>query len=134
MKINRISLIAALALGGMLVCTTLVSAQDAPKKKGRGQTVEQRVERLDKAVTLTDEQKTKVTALYEEDGKKMRELRGDTSLDQQQRREKMQEIRKDSDAKLKAILKPDQFEKYQKWQEEMRQQRKGQGGAQKEKS
>jgi periplasmic protein CpxP/Spy len=125
MKISRISLIAALALGGLLVATTMATAQDAPKgKKGRGQSVEQRVERLNKEVNLTDEQKTKVTALFEKENQQFRELRGDTNLDPQQRREKFQAMRKENDKKLKEILKPDQWEKYQKMQEEMRQ-RKG---------
>jgi periplasmic protein CpxP/Spy len=125
MKIHRISLIAALALGGLLVCTTLTNAQDAPKgKKGR-QTIEQRVERLTKDLSLTDDQKTKVQAALEDEQKQMRDLRSDTAnSDPQQRREKMQEIRKGTDKKMKEILKPDQWEKYQKMQEEMRQ-RKG---------
>jgi Spy/CpxP family protein refolding chaperone len=129
MKINRLSLVAALALGSLLACTTIASAQDTPKqgKKGRGPTVEQRVDRLNQEVTLTDDQKTKVTALYEDENKKMRELRQDTSLDQQARRDKAVEMRKETDKKMKDILKPDQFAKYQKMQEEMRQ-RKGQGG------
>jgi Spy/CpxP family protein refolding chaperone len=130
MKINRLSLVAALALGSLLACTTLVSAQDAPKgKKGGRMSVEQRVDRLTKDLSLTDDQKTKVTAALEDETAKMRELRGDTSLDQQQRRDKMVEIRKGTDKKMKEILKPDQWEKYQKIQEEMRQRAKGaQGG------
>jgi len=128
MKINRLSIIAALAVGSLLACTTLASAQDAqPGKKGRGASVEQRVERLSKDLNLTDEQKTKVTALLQEENTKMRDLRGDTSLDQQQRADKRRELRQDTVKKMKETLKPDQFEKYQKLQQEMRQ-RRGQGG------
>ncbi len=129
MKINRLSLVAALALGGLLACTTIVCAQDTPTKGKKGRpTVEQRVERLNKELNLTDEQKTKVTALFEDEGKKMRDMRGDTNLDPQQRREKMQELRKETDTKMKAILKPDQYEKYQKLQEQMRQRKGGPNG------
>ncbi len=134
MKIKRLSLVAALALGSLLACTTIVCAQDAPTKGKKGRpSIEQRVERLNKELNLTDEQKTKVTSLLEDEGKKMRDLRGDTNLDAQQRREKMQEIRKESDTKMKAILKPDQWEKYQKLQEQMRQRKGDKGGEKKDK-
>ena len=40
---NKLSLVAAWAVGGLLACATITTAQDAPKKKGP--TVEQRVAR-----------------------------------------------------------------------------------------
>lgn len=109
---NKISLVAALAVGGLLACATITSAQDAPKKKGPS--VEQRVDRLNTEVTLTADQKTKVTALFEDSQKKMRELRQDTSLSQEDRREKMRTMREAEDKKLKEILTPEQWEKWEK--------------------
>lgn len=132
MKINRLNIIAALALGGLLACTTIVCAQDAPTKGKKGRPgIEQQVERLNKELNLTDEQKTKVTSLLQDEGKKRRDMRADTNLDAQQKREKMQEIRKESNAKMKAILKPDQWEKYQKMEQEMRQRKGNKGGSEK---
>lgn len=121
MRLSKLSLLAALAAGGLLACTNLSYAQDtgAAKKKG-GFAPEQRVERLATTLNLTSEQKTKVLALYKEDAKKYEALRGDTSTPREERREKMTKIREDSDKKLKAILKPDQWEKYQKQREEMK--------------
>ena len=47
---SKLSLIAAMALGGLVACSTLATAQDsttAPdKKKKRGFTVEQQMERM----------------------------------------------------------------------------------------
>jgi hypothetical protein len=43
----------------------------------------------------------------------MRDLRNDTTLSTDDRRAKMKTIRDDANAKLKTILTPDQFAKYQ---------------------
>jgi hypothetical protein len=61
---SKLSLMAALALGGLMACSTLVTAQDAPqadaKKGGKKQfTIEQQMERMTTTLTLTDEQKPK---------------------------------------------------------------------------
>ncbi len=124
MKLHKLSLIAALAVGSLLVFTNVSSAQenkDGTKK--RGQSVEQRMDRLSTELNLTDAQKPKVKAVLEESQKKMQELRNDTALDQSQRREKFQALREAETKKMKEILKPDQFEKYQT----MASQRKGGG-------
>ena len=117
MKLHKLSLVAALALGSLLACT-IASAQDgntnAPKRERRGPpSVEQRVERMTTELKLTDDQKTKVTALFEEDAKKMRELRNDKNLTREDQREKFRAMRTESDSKLKQILTPEQWEKHQ---------------------
>ncbi len=119
MRFYKLSLIAALALGGLLVCTNLSSAQDSQGKK-KGFSPQARVERLSTELNLTADQKTKVQAVFEATGKKYQELRDDSSLSREQRREKMTSIREDENKKLKEILKPDQWEKYQKQMEEMK--------------
>jgi Spy/CpxP family protein refolding chaperone len=116
---KKLSLIAALALGGLLACSTIAMAQDTnatPKKGGkRGMpTVEQRLDRMTTELSLTDEQKPKVKAVLEETGKDMQALR---DLPQDERRPKMQSIREDETKKLKAILTPDQMDKLSKMQE-----------------
>ena len=114
---NKLSLVAALALGGLMACSTLATAQDGAKdvKKGgkKGFSVEQRMEALTTKLSLTDEQKPKVKAALEASSKKMQELRKDTSLDQQARRDKMQPIMAEQNKKMKEILTADQFTKYQ---------------------
>jgi periplasmic protein CpxP/Spy len=111
---KKLSLVAALALGGLVACSTVAFAQDAKDgkdaKKGGRMTVEQRMERLSTELSLTDDQKPKVKALLEETAKKMGELR---DLPQDERRPKFQALREEETKKMKEILKPEQFEKYQ---------------------
>ncbi|HSU57524.1 MAG TPA: hypothetical protein VLT36_26015 [Candidatus Dormibacteraeota bacterium] len=114
MRTNRYSLL-ALALMGMLACSTVAFAQDNKEEKGKGgkrgmPTVEQMMDRIDQAVTLTDAQKPKVKAVVEETHKQME---GMADVPQDQRREKMQSIRADQDKKLKDILTPEQYTKYE---------------------
>ena len=108
---KKLSLIAALALGSLLACSTLVNAQDAkPGKgnKGKGHmTVEQRLDQMTKDLSLTDEQKPKVKAVLEETDKKLQEV------PREDRQAKMPEIMKERNAKLKDILTPEQFTKLQ---------------------
>ncbi len=115
---NKLSVIAAMVLGGLVACSTLATAQNANSngKKGgkRGMpTVEQQLDRMSERLNLTDEQKPKVKEVLEQERKKWQELRSDSSMEQSARREKFQEIRKDSEKKMKAILTEEQFKKYQ---------------------
>jgi acyl-CoA reductase-like NAD-dependent aldehyde dehydrogenase len=127
---SKLSLVAALVLGGLVAGSTLATAQDsnAPKKKGR-MNIEQQMERMTEALTLTDDQKPKVKAALEETNKKRQAIMSDTSIERSQMREKMQPITEEQNKKMKEILTADQFKKYQ----EMRQQGK-KGGKKKDES
>ncbi len=120
---NRVSLIAAMVLGGLVACSTLANAQDAPKKKGRF-SVEQQMERYTTELNLTDEQKPKVKAVLEESNKKMREIFSDQSMDREQRMEKMRPIREEQNKKMKKILTEEQYKKYEDMAQKMKQGRK----------
>ena len=113
---SKLSLIAALALGGLMACSTLATAQDTttpPAKKGgkKGMTVEQQMDRMTTTLDLKDDQKPKVKAVLEDQQKKMQELRNES--DQDTRRTKMQELRKATEMKMKEILTAEQLTKYQ---------------------
>ena len=115
---RKLSVIAAMVLGGLVASSMLATAQDATnapaRKGGKGRfTVEQQMERLNAQLTLTDEQKPKVEAVLKDSNKKRQELFSDSSLDQDQRREKMRAIMEGQTKKMKEILTADQFTKYQ---------------------
>lgn len=119
MRNYKLGLIAALALGSLLACTNISPAQDAQGKK-KAFTPQARTERMEKDLNLTADQKTKVQAVFEANAKKYQELREDSSMSREDRRAKMTAIREEENKKLKGILKPDQWEKYQKQMDEMK--------------
>jgi len=80
---------------------------------------------IDKAVTLTDDQKPKVKAILEADMKKMQDLRN-SGDDMQTLRPKMMEIRTQEQTQIKALLTDDQKTKYDAYVASMP--RRGGGG------
>ena len=120
-----LALASALSLG--------VVAQDAPKPKdppaagnpgggrggdaggqrgqrGRGD----RLTAMATALSLTEEQKTKLKPILDEQTKQQQALREITSLSDEDRRAKGKTIRDEANAKIKAILTPEQQDKFEK--------------------
>jgi len=136
MKATKISLIAALIAGVLVAYTPAVRAQDAkdgkaaPKREGqpggpggqRGEAAKERLNKLAEELKLTDAQKTKVEAAMKEQGEKMRGSR-DPNATPEERKEKMKASREEMSKKMKGILTPEQFAKWEKMP-----QGRGQGG------
>ena len=122
MKINNVSVMTGLVLGGLMAFSSMAVAQDQKPGggKGRGPSIEQRMERLTEELKLTDAQKPKVKAVLEATAKKAQDLRGDSSVPREERREKMQAIMQDESKQMKGILTPDQYTQYEKMRSEMR--------------
>jgi Spy/CpxP family protein refolding chaperone len=122
MKINKFSLVTALAvaLGGTLASANFAGAQEtnAVTRSPRRFSPEQQLERLNTELKLTDAQKPKVKEVLENSAKQRQELRG---VSQDERRDKMRSMMQDQNKKLKEILTPEQYEKYQKLMERRRQ-------------
>jgi Spy/CpxP family protein refolding chaperone len=123
-------MIAALAVGGLIACSTPTLAQEtnatpAPKQGGKkgNFSVERQVERLKTQLNLTDEQTPKVKASVEEFSK---ELMGVRTAAPEDRQAKMKEAQEAQAKRMKEILTPEQFEKWQKMAAQMG--RRGQGG------
>jgi hypothetical protein len=123
MKLKKTLIIAALLAGGVLVCDTTVRAQNAytnlpapngPLGGGLRARVMPTVEQLTTNLNLTADQIPKVKAALDDQKQKLADLRADTSIQPLARRTKMQDIRTELTAKMKAILTEDQFVKYQK--------------------
>ncbi len=115
MRINKGSLIAALALGGLVACSTLAVAQDAKEGGNKGgkkgpPSVDQMMERYTDTLKLTDEQKPKVKAVLEDTARKRQDLR---DLPQDERQEKGRALRDEQNKKMKDILTPEQYTKYE---------------------
>jgi protein CpxP len=122
MKAMKFTLITALAAGALLACSSALLAQDstntvpAAQPPGGGMRGGMRVptiERLTTNLDLTADEIPKVSAVLDDQKKQIADLRADTTLSQDDRRTKMMDIRTDVTAKMKDILTPDQFTKYQ---------------------
>ncbi|HEV2691828.1 MAG TPA: hypothetical protein VG347_02930 [Verrucomicrobiae bacterium] len=128
MKLNKILMLASIVAAG-LSSGIPAQAQDSnapaatPPPMRRPQIMN--AEGLTKALDLTDDQKTKVKPILEDMQKQGADIRKDTSLAPEDRRAKMKEIRDAAGAKLKEILTPEQYAKWEK----MAQGRRPAGGA-----
>ena len=115
--------------GVVALCTAALStvpmlAQGGGGGGRGGMAPEVRVAAIDKAVTLTDDQKTKITALLTDDQKKMADLRASQDPDM---RTKMMAMRTDENTKIKALLTDAQKPKFDAYLASMPQGR-GPGG------
>ena len=113
MRMGAVALCSAALIGGTLLA------------QGGRMSPDQRVDAIDKAVTLTADQKTKVKSLLEEDQKKMQALRDAQDPDM---RSKMMDMRKAENDKIKDMLTDDQKPKYDAYVASMPMGRPG-GGA-----
>jgi Spy/CpxP family protein refolding chaperone len=77
-----------------------------------------RFEQIAERLKLNDDQKGKLRPIFTEETTKLRELRQDTTLTQEQRRTKTREIREQYLGKMKPILTTEQFEQLKKIREE----------------
>jgi len=120
----------ATRMGAVALCSAALCAAPMLAQGGGGggrmqMTPEAQVAALDKAVTLTDDQKTKALAMYTADGKKMADLRAAQDPDM---RTKMMAMRTDEQTQIKAMLTDDQKTKYTAYLASMPQGRGGGGG------
>jgi len=145
MKNNRILML----VSGFIFCLALSAQDPLPRNGGSGGqkpemrqsvdrqqiTPQMRAERLAKQLGLTDEEKTKVQALYEKQNADREKLRSENpSLDREQMRAKFDEMRKNEDVEMAKILSPESLKKYQEYRkvqlEKMKQRMEGGGDGQ----
>ena len=112
-------MMAALIAGTMFATDVAVRAQDStntpppagarPPGGPRG-----RFDMIATQLALTDDQKAKAKPIFEEMSQKMADLRKNTSVQGADRRAKAKEIRDAATTKLKDVLTPEQFAKWEK--------------------
>jgi Spy/CpxP family protein refolding chaperone len=140
MNSTKTLFLAALATGSLLVFSPAATAADtnapamtppagAPPPGARGgprggPTLDQIAQQLN----LTDDQKAKVKPILDTRDQKMKDLRADTTLSQEDRRTKMQTIRQETTDAMKGVLTPEQFDKYQEMQQRARNRAGGAAG------
>ncbi len=125
MKLTKTFALAALVAGSLIAGSTALQAQDntntppagGPPAGFRGRP---NLDQIAKELDLTDTQKAKFKTIMEDQQTKMKALRTDTSLSQEDKRAKAKELRADTQAQIKALLTPDQLVKWQQHTQHIR--------------
>ena len=104
--------------------------EDMGGRRG-GPSPEQQLQQLTKTLRLTAEQQTKVKPILVDGRKKMNAVRDDSTLDRRAMFDKMMQIRKDTDDKVRTQLNDQQKDKFDKMLQERaeRMQERSGGGA-----
>ena len=106
---------------GVALCGVQANAQAGPSGEhmGRGHRMspDEELQRLAKALKLTDDHKGQIKPILEDRQQKMQSLRSDTSLSEQDRRSKMKSTMEDSNSKIRDVLNDDQKKKFDEMQQ-----------------
>ncbi len=103
-----------------------VNAQEAGPPPGGGMgrghrmSPDEELQRLDKQLKLTDDQKTSIKPILEDRQKKMESLHSDMSLSREDRMAKMRSIREESNGKIRDVLNDDQKKQFDEMQQDVR--------------
>jgi len=87
----------------------------------------ERAAHLAKKLNLNDEQKTKAEAIYQDEQQQVSKLWENPSLSHEEKHAKMEEIRKSTQSRIKAILTKEQQQKYEEMQERRHEMREKHG-------
>lgn len=79
--------------------------------RGMGMNPDGMLEHMSKELNLTDDQKTKIKPILEDQSKQMQDVRQNTSASEQDRRAKMKQIHENTMSQLRPILTSDQQKK-----------------------
>lgn len=94
----------------------------------RGMDPERRVQMLQRRLELNDSQTAQVRQIFTESRAQMDTIRSNASLTQDDRRAQMMTLHQGEQARIRAVLTPDQQAKYDAMQQKMRERRGGEGG------
>jgi periplasmic protein CpxP/Spy len=126
MKYNKFSLISVAVLGGLMAFSPLAKAEDADTdvKSEQNVTVQKKrpdpLQRLDKALTLTDDQKAKIKPILEDQATKLKAIRENAADDRKGAAAQARKLTEETNAKIKALLNPEQQTKFTQMLEKQR--------------
>ncbi len=89
---------------------------------------DRQLDRMSKALNLTDEQKSQIKPILEDRNQRIESLRADSSLSREDRRSKMRGIFEDTQNKIRAVLNDEQKQKLDQMHQRMRDRRKEHAG------
>jgi periplasmic protein CpxP/Spy len=129
---SRIAKFAAQCFAVVLFCAFSIAthAQDAGTQQSNPQAQTEsgmhqgqrtgQLEWLSKQLNLTDDQKTKLKPILEDQSKQMKATREDATLTQDQKREKMKQLHESTHSQINDILTPEQQKKFAELKEQQK--------------
>jgi len=113
---------------GVALCGVYANAQEAPpgppgdhmSRGGHRMSPDEELQRLDKSLKLSDDQKGQIKTILEDRQKKMESVHSDTSLSPEDRRGKFRSIMEESNGKIRDALNDDQKKQFDEMQQHMR--------------
>jgi Spy/CpxP family protein refolding chaperone len=124
-RAHTLTALSALTLGLLLGHQAPLAAQSAPaaaQPPASTPTPEQVVDKMSEKLSLSADQKAKITPIIADRQTKLKALAANGSLTQMQRARQARSIFQESDAKIEALLTPEQLPKYAQIKEEAREQ------------
>ena len=134
MQRNKVAGFGVLALSALVILGQVAfsaSPQQGERRRGgpgMGMDPGERVENLSKQLNLTDEQKPKVRAIFEDEMKQRQAMRDDASLSREDRMEKMRAMNESTQKQIAKILTADQKKKWDEIMKENRERREQRQG------
>jgi predicted transglutaminase-like cysteine proteinase len=124
---NLLRLAMLLSVAAVLtVSAPRLTAQDGMSSMGAmgGDNAEamQKLQKMSAALHLTPEQKKQMLPILMDEGPKLKALKSDTSMPPMEKAMKMRTISQDTNSKVKPILNPEQYQKFEQMRTQERQQ------------
>jgi protein CpxP len=120
----------------VLLAAALTFAQTSQESQGptpnkhagmhhNGESADQHLQMLSEKLNLTDDQKAKLSPILQDQMQRMKAVREDSSLSQEQKRAKMKSIHESLHDQISAVLKPEQQAKFEQMRQEQKEKHKG---------
>jgi predicted transglutaminase-like cysteine proteinase len=123
---NLLRLAVLLSVAAVLaISAPRLAAQDGMSSMGAmGDNAEamQKLQKMSAALQLTPEQKKQMLPILMDEGPKLKALKSDTSMPPMEKAMKMRTISQDTNSKVKPILNPEQYQKFEQMRTQERQQ------------
>jgi periplasmic protein CpxP/Spy len=132
MKINKIFTI-VFAVTAFVVSANTIFSQDFKFKKTPEERAQHRAEKMQKNLSLTDDQYKQVYSALLSQAQQMKDLKASKETDKTARKEKMKTIWQNTDATISGILNSEQQTKYQQMKEKRKEKHKQKKGMKKHK-
>ena len=115
-RITLLGPLAAITLGGLLLCAPVATQAGGLHglKGGKNSSANDHTKALATELQLTEQQKQQLRPILQEAAQKLRTLRANTNLSKLQKRLQLSQIRQEARTRIKAILTPEQLEKWEK--------------------